>query len=95
MERTLSRFCYSTTYLVYYVLQTGLGRIKKFSKELTSNPRLQRTGMILFKDRVAADFLVRSKEFPNIGLGWSWDFLVGTVWLHLFLCLYEYILTGK
>ena len=25
----------------------------------------------------------------------SWDFLVGTVWLHLFLCLYEYISTGK
>ena len=23
------------TYLVYYVLQTGLGRMKKFSKELT------------------------------------------------------------
>ena len=51
--------------------------------------------MILFKDRVAADFLVRSMEFHNIGLGRSWDFLVGTVWLHLFLCLHEYILTGK
>ena len=44
--------------------------------------------MILFKDRVAADFLVRSMEFHNIGLGRSWDILVGTVWLHLFLCLF-------
>ena len=51
--------------------------------------------MILLKDRVAADFLVRSMESHNIGLGWFWDILVGTVWLHLFLCLHEYILTGK
>ena len=51
--------------------------------------------MILFKDRVAADFLVRSMETQNIGLGWSWDILFGTVWLHLFICLHEYILTGK
>ena len=51
--------------------------------------------MILFKDRVAADFLVRSMEFHNIILGGSWDFLVGTVWLHLFICLLEYMLTGK
>jgi hypothetical protein len=34
-------------------------------------------------------------ESHNIGLGWSWDILVSTVWLHLFLCLHEYILTGK
>ena len=51
--------------------------------------------MTLFKDRAAADFLVRSMEFHNIGLGRSWDFLVGTVWLHLFLYLHDYILTGK
>ena len=51
--------------------------------------------MILFKDRVAADFLVRSMESHNIGLEWSWDILVGTVWFHQFLCLHEYILTGK
>jgi hypothetical protein len=47
--------------------------------------------MILIKDRVAADFLVRSMESHSIGLGYSWDILVGTVWLHLFLCLHEYI----
>ena len=52
--------------------------------------RLLRTGMILFKVQVAADFLVRSIDFHNIGLGWFRDFLVGTVWLHLFLCLHEY-----
>jgi hypothetical protein len=34
-------------------------------------------------------------ESHNIGLGLSWDILVSTVWLHLFLCLHEYILTGK
>ena len=51
--------------------------------------------MILFKDHVAADFLVRPKEFHKIGLGSSWDLLVSTVGLHLFLCLHEYILTGK
>jgi hypothetical protein len=37
--------------------------------------------MILFKDQVAADFLVRSIESHNIGLGWSWDILVCTVWI--------------
>ena len=31
------------------------------------------TGMILFKDRVAADFLVRSMEFHDIGLGYLWN----------------------
>ena len=64
-------------------------------KAILDKSKAIETGMILFIDRVAADFLVRSMEFHNIGLGRSWDFLVGTVWLHLFLCLHEYIFTGK
>ena len=36
--------------------------------------------MSLFIDGVAADCRIIKK-----GLGWSWDLLVGAVWLHLWL----------
>ena len=49
----------------------------------------------LFIDRVAADFFGQYCRIVKKGLGRSWDFLVGTVWLHIFLCLHEYILTEK
>ena len=51
--------------------------------------------MILFIDRVAADFFELVCRIVKKGLGSSWDLLVGTVWLHLFLCLHEYISTEK
>ena len=54
-------------------------------------PRYIETGMLLFIDRVAADFFC----LVYCRIGRSWDFLVGTVWLHLFLCLHDYMLTGK
>ena len=48
------------------------------------------TGTLIFIDQVAADFFGYYCRIIKQGLGMSWDFLVGTVWLHLFLCLHEY-----
>ena len=65
-----------------------------FGRYKRCQPWCTKTG-ILFIDQVATDFFGGHCGIIKKGLERSWDFLVRTVWLHLFLCLHEYILTGK